>query len=114
VTRAFATSAQRLASSAATYIKAVSWATEPITTVAIVGDADSARDLLGAALRTYRPRTVVRRIDPAESGDVALPPELRAMVTAESPRAYVCAGTVCAAPVDEPDALVEILRTFHG
>jgi uncharacterized protein YyaL (SSP411 family) len=114
VTRAFATSARRLASSAATYIKAVSWATNPATTVVIVGAPDSAGELLRAALRTYRPRTVVRRIDPDENDDMTLPPELRAMITADSPRAYVCAGNVCAAPVDDPGALVHILRTFHG
>jgi uncharacterized protein YyaL (SSP411 family) len=34
------------------------------------------------------------------------------MVTAEAPRAYVCAGRVCAAPTAEPAALERLLRSF--
>lgn len=114
VTRAFATSAQRLASSAATYIRAVSWATGPVTTILIVGSATSAADLLSASLATYRPRTVVRRIDPDDADRTTMPDELRGMITAATPRAYVCAGTVCVPPADTAEALARTLRDFRG
>ena len=66
------------------------------------------------ALGTYRPRTVLRRFAPDAVPAETLPPALAAMVSAEAPRAYVCAGQTCAAPVSEPDALAELLRTFKG
>ncbi len=106
---AFAGSARRLAAGAATYFRAVDWATRPLTTVLVVGeDADPRQDsLLTAALRTYRPRTVVRRLRVAAEAPASLEPELRAMLTGEAPRAYVCEGRVCRAPV----ATAEELRT---
>ncbi len=64
------------------------------------------------ALMTYRPDKVISlHLD----GDTAipLPPAVRAMVTASTePRAYVCAGTACAAPTSDPEALKETLTTF--
>jgi uncharacterized protein YyaL (SSP411 family) len=38
---------------------------------------------------------------------------VRAMVNAEFPRAYVCAGRTCALPVCSAADLVEMLRTFR-
>ena len=61
-----------------------------------------------------RPRVVVRRLDPAALDPSTLPAELAAMVTTEAPRAYLCAGHTCAAPVNEPDALRDLLRTFRA
>jgi len=115
VLRSFAGSAARLLASAATWMKALAWAVLPVTTVTVVDDAP-ARDsaLLAAALRTYRPRTVVRLIRPAAAQDAWLPPEVRAMVDGAHPRAYICAGRTCAAPVQEAGALGELLRTFRG
>ena len=115
VLQAFAGSARRIATAMATYIRAVDWATAPVTTVVVVGAPGDgeAEALLRAALRTYRPRTVVRRLDPGDRAAVGeLPEALRAMVTGEARRAYVCVGQSCAPPVDRPEALVELLREF--
>ncbi|HEX7117528.1 MAG TPA: thioredoxin domain-containing protein [Longimicrobiales bacterium] len=114
--RAFAGSAAQIPTAVATYVRAVGWATAPVTTVVVVGaDGDDVADaLLRTALATYRPRTVVRRFAPAAVATEELPPALAAMVTGAAPRAYVCAGRTCAAPVAEPAALAETLRTFRG
>jgi uncharacterized protein YyaL (SSP411 family) len=100
----------------ATYLQAVDWATAPVTTIVVVGERreEAAAALLAAALSTYRPRTVVRHFAPdAISGEV-LPPPLRAMVTGEAPRAYLCAGASCAAPVSRAEELTELMRTFQS
>ena len=112
ILRAFAGSAPQLGSAAATYVKAVAWAVHPVTTVVVVEPDDGA--LLAAALRAPRPRTVVRRIEPGGVASVTLPPELAAMVTAEAPRAYVCAGHTCARPDSTAEALTATLRSFRG
>ena len=112
ILRAFGGTAAQLGSSAATYIKAVSWATLPVTTVVIVDTEESV--LLRTALRSPRPRTVVRRFAPGSVSRGSLPPEIAAMLTGDAPRAYVCAGRTCAAPVSDADALAALLRDFHG
>jgi uncharacterized protein YyaL (SSP411 family) len=94
-------------------MRALAWHALPVTTVVIVGDAaGDARELVDTALRAYRPRTVVRCLDPATVRAASLPDELRAMVTSEAPRAYLCAGRTCAAPTSEAAELRERLRTF--
>ena len=40
--------------------------------------------------------------------------ELAAMITGEAPRAYLCAGRTCAAPVADADALEQLVREFRG
>jgi uncharacterized protein YyaL (SSP411 family) len=112
IVRAFAGSANKLGSGAATYMKAVSWLTRPVTTVVIVDDEGS--ELFARALRSPRPRTVVRRFTPGAVDVSALPAEIAAMVTAAAPRAYVCAGRTCAAPVSDAAALASLLRDFTG
>jgi uncharacterized protein YyaL (SSP411 family) len=112
IVRAFAGSAAQLGSGAATYVKAVAWLTRPVTTVVVV--EESGGDLLAAALCAPRPRTIIPRFDPGSVDVAALPPELTAMVTAAAPRAYVCAGRTCAAPVSGAAALAELLHTFTG
>lgn len=111
ILRAFAGAVGRFASSAATYVKALAWAVRPVTTVVVVEEADG--PLLSVALRTYRPRTVVRRLAPGTPGD-GVPEEVRAMLTRDAPRAYVCAGRTCAAPVGETGDLERLLREFRG
>ena len=113
---AFAGSATQIPTALATYVRAVDWATSPVTTVVVVGaEGDAAADaLFRTALGTYRPRTVLRRFAPDAVPAETLPPALAAMVSAEAPRAYVCAGQTCAAPVSEPDALADLLRNFKG
>ncbi|MHB1169823.1 MAG: hypothetical protein ACYC28_11155, partial [Longimicrobiales bacterium] len=115
VLRAFAGAAQRLGGSASTYARALSWTLLPVTTVVIVDDGDAeGHALFSAALRSTRARTVIRRIRPGTLEPAALPPELGAMVTGDVPRAYVCAGRTCAAPVSEPAALTDVLHTLRG
>lgn len=115
VLRAFAGSAPRLVSAAATWVKALAWATRPVTTVVVV-DAGPARDsaLFRAAIEEYRPRTVVRYFSPGAVEPATLPRELRAMIGADAPHAYLCAGTVCAAPVADADALRRLVRGPRG
>lgn len=113
ILNAFAGSAAQIGSAAATYMKAVAWAEMPVTTVVIV-ESENDGPLLREALRTYRPRTVIRRYAPGTADTSALPPELAAMVTADAPRAYVCAGNTCAAPTREPAGLRETLLTLRG
>ncbi len=115
VLRAFAGTAQRLGSSAATYARALAWVLLPVTTIVVVDDGSAGADaLFDAARRTYRPRTVLRRVRAGAVDAATLPAELRAMVGADAPRAYVCAGRTCAAPVTAPDALVDVLKTLRG
>lgn len=112
--RAFAGTAQAIPTAVAAYLRAVDWATSPVVTLVVVGDdGDPTADaLLHTALTTYRPRTVVRRFEPGKIADDELAPELRAMIGGASPRAYLCVGQTCAAPVSEPEALVELIRSF--
>jgi uncharacterized protein YyaL (SSP411 family) len=116
ILRAFAGVPSRLLASAATYAKAVTWAVRPVTTVVVVDRAEwpAESDLFRTALRTYRPRTVIRLLSPADVEEASLPDALRAMVHSAHPRAYVCAGHTCAAPVDTVEALASLLRSFRG
>jgi uncharacterized protein YyaL (SSP411 family) len=111
ILRAFAASVPRFAGSAATYVKAVAWAVQPVTTVVVVEGLDG--PLLPTALQTYRPRTVVRRLSPA-APTAGVPPEIQAMLTGDAPRAYVCAGHVCAPPVATAAGLAGLLADFRG
>jgi uncharacterized protein YyaL (SSP411 family) len=111
-------SAPRFAPNAGTYFRAVRWAVGPVTTVAVVEEGRDGRDgrgpLLEAALRAYRPATVVRHFRPGAVEPERVPDAIRAMITGDAPRAYVCAGTACAAPVSTPRELAETLATFAG
>ncbi len=116
----FAGSAPRMATSCATYFRAVDWATSPVTTCVVVGDRGDARSeaLLAAALRSYRPRTVVRFFEPGAVPAEELPPEVAAMLGRAKARAkakakaaaYVCVGTSCRQPITKAEELAEALR----
>jgi len=94
-----------------TLLRGVDWAVMPPTHVVIVGDRDERTDALHrTALTVYRPRKVVRRLAP-DAPAIGLPAPMAAMLDGTSPRAYVCAGTQCAAPLAEPDQLA---TTLHG
>ena len=100
----------RFGSAAGTYLKALAWAVRDPVQVVVVGSGEIGRELLAVALRAHVPRLTVRWI---EAGDVAaadLPAPLRAMVDATVPRAYVCVGRSCHAPVGEPAALARLLH----
>ncbi|HEV8339880.1 MAG TPA: thioredoxin domain-containing protein [bacterium] len=84
-------------------------------------DDGLARRLHTTALATFRPGKIVA-VYPhdgvADSHRAAatppLPESVRAMAaSAGGTRAYVCAGTACAPPTTEPDALAELIRTFN-
>ena len=76
---------------------------EPLHIV-IVGDIEDPRrqDLLQAAWRAYAPSKTVEARPPEDAGEYPADPE-------GAPRAYVCVGTNCLAPVTEPNALRESL-----
>lgn len=65
-----------------------------------------------AARAAFRPRKVLTRLAPDATSRNRLPPVLQAMLDGAAPRAYVCAGTQCAAPMTAPDALTRTLATF--
>jgi len=77
----------------ATLLRAVDWATNPVTRIEVQGPPGDgpACAMHLVALQTYRPRrVVVRRI-------------------AETPAATVCVGTTCSLPVTTAEALRELL-----
>jgi len=96
---AFAGSAERLGSGAATFVRAAGWVVRDPCQVVIVGRAEEGRELLETALRCYRPRLTVRWLDAGNVRRARLPSHLAAMIDATSPRAYVCIGRSCLAPV---------------
>ena len=109
---AVAGAAESLAIFGAALIRAIDWAVMPVTHVVIVGGTDEASTALAlTARRVYRPRKVLTRLAPGAPA-AHLPEHLRAMVDRSAPRAYVCAGLQCAAPVDHPMALAHTLATF--
>jgi len=106
---AFAGSAAALGSAAATYLRALSWATRDPLQVVVVGHAEVGRDLLAAALATYRPRLTVRWRDLAEPDGEGLAQPLATVVDASYPRAYVCSGFQCFPPVTDVAGLHALL-----
>ena len=110
--RVYAGSAPRFAPNAATYFQALRWVAGPVTTVVVVEEADG--PVLRAALESYRPATVVARREPGDPDIATLPDAVRAMLTGDSPRAYVCVGTSCAPPVSSPEELRALLGSFAG
>jgi uncharacterized protein YyaL (SSP411 family) len=90
---AFAGGAADLSLYGATLLRAIDWATAPLTRIEVSGPAGPgpACSMHLLALQTYRPRrVVVRRI-------------------AAEPRAVVCVGTACSLPVATPEALAGLL-----
>lgn len=109
---ALAGAAEQLAIFGAALIRAIDWAVMPVTHVVIVGGADEGTVALGlTARRVYRPRKVITRLAPGAPTE-HLPEHLHAMVGGSAPRAYVCSGLQCAAPVETAEALAHTLTTF--
>jgi uncharacterized protein YyaL (SSP411 family) len=109
---ALAGAAEQLAIFGAALIRAIDWAVMPATHIAIVGaDDERTAALVLEARRAYRPRKVITRLAPGAPTD-HLPEHLRAMVDGAAPRAYVCAGTQCTAPVETAAELANTLATL--
>jgi len=93
----------------ATLIRAADWALSPATHVVVVAAADHCGQALRRAARVaYRPRKVVTLLAPGAPGD-DLPAPVRAMLDGQAPRAYVCVGSACRAPVANPAALLDLM-----
>lgn len=121
--RAFAGGLARYGLYASTFFLAVEDVIREPAHVVIVAPgpgADGTDDGLAArlhstALTTFRPGKIVALYP--QNGAAATPPlpeSVRAMAAASGgTRAYVCAGTACAPPTTDPDALAELIRTFN-
>jgi uncharacterized protein YyaL (SSP411 family) len=87
---------------AAGYARHMDLLLNPPAEVNIVGDPSSVPDLLRAALWLDSPARVVQILDPTLDRErleaLSLPPQ-------PAPAAYACAGTMCSAPVTEPNDL---------
>ncbi|MFQ5664002.1 MAG: thioredoxin domain-containing protein [Terriglobia bacterium] len=115
---AFAGSAPRLGSFAASYARAANYHLSPPLRVIVVGEKRDARTqaLWRAGLETYRPLKMVLLYDLAEKNPPPVPPELRKQVEslsrAEGPQTLVCAGARCAPPTTDQARLRELIRGF--
>jgi len=109
--------AARLGLHASTYYLALDEFLTGLMHVVIVGDGAQAEALHEAALRTFYPGKVVTppiRLSLLGGPGLPIPEVLREMVAAASgPRGYVCVGSICAPPADTPEALREVIQTFH-
>jgi uncharacterized protein YyaL (SSP411 family) len=120
--RAFAPSLAPHALFASTLMLALEDALHEPAHVTIVGAPSDPRTsaLHAAALRTYRPDKIISLHPPQDGSgpaggaeEIPLPDSVRAMVTAaDVPMAYVCAGSACARPTGDPEALAQTIATF--
>ena len=81
---------------------------QPHVFVILRGETDQIDAWRRETQRVWRPRVSVLALP---SGDADLPPALREKAPRGAATAYVCRGSVCAAPVDR---LPELLRTLTG
>lgn len=116
--RAFAGSAPRLGTFAATFARAVDHHLTSPLRVVVVGRKQEPRtqELWRAALSTYRPHKIVFLYNPGEKGFGPLPSDLNLGLESRrgQPRSYsfVCAGTECTRPTAEREKLAELIRSF--
>ena len=83
-----------------TYMRALQRYLAPETTVKIVGSLEQTADLREASRRLPTPFTSIRTLDEHSATRAGLP-------IAPQPTAYVCVGTLCAAPVQSATQLRE-------
>jgi uncharacterized protein YyaL (SSP411 family) len=83
----------------------------PPEIVVLRGEARTIEGWRLALARCYAPHRLVLAI-PADTAD--LPPALADKTPRAFPVAYICRGTVCSAPLDSLDALVEHLHEDHA
>ena len=96
---------------AAGYARQVDTLVNPPAEVNIVGDPSSAVELHGAALWVNVPSRIVQVLDPVHDAERL---EALSLPAQPAPAAYACAGTMCSAPVTEPDALAEAVREMQA
>jgi len=90
-------------------------ASEVVVAVAGTSSDPRTRELLEIAERTYRPFKVVIAVNPSSpvgSLPPAACPYFAATAAQKGSRAFVCAGTVCATPTDQPSKLAKTIRTL--
>ncbi len=88
------------------------WAHGPTAHVVVVArDDEPGRALRRAARVGFRPRKVVTLLDPDATTSATVPEAVRAMLDGANPRAYVCVGPECRAPVTSSEELLEALNT---
>lgn len=100
---------------AAAYFHALDVFLNPPPHIVVIGDKNNSRtiELREAALRTYRPNTVVQFYDPKVSSAAKLPSVVASMIaSADQPVAYVCTSFVCAPPAYDAATLAKTLKSF--
>jgi len=95
---------------AAGYARQVDTLLNPPAEVNIVGSAALAAELHRAALALDVPSRVVQVLDPARD---AARLEALSLPAEPAPAAYACFGTMCSAPVTQPEALAETVRQMQ-
>ena len=91
---------------ASDYAKAVDLLLNPGAEVKIVAEPGDVGGLHAAALALLVPERLVRVLDASDAGML----EAEALPAQPSPAAYVCYGTLCSAPVSNPDDLPEVVE----
>ncbi len=115
---AFAGSAARLGTFAATYGRAVDFHLSPPVRVVVVGDREEAgtQALWRQALASYRPHKSVLLHEPGGKPALPLPAGLTAEIgeppAGGPPRSFVCVGGECAGPTSDPARQAELIRTL--
>jgi uncharacterized protein YyaL (SSP411 family) len=95
---------------AAGYARQVDTLLNPPAEINIVGDVASASGLHRVALWLDAPARVVQVLDPGRDRERL---EVFSLPAEPSPAAYACFGTMCSAPVREPDGLMETVRQMQ-
>lgn len=106
----FAGHQQALGMFAAGYAEAVDRLLHPGPDIVVVGVGPGADMLRAAALRLREPGRSAQTLDPTRDADLL---ERASLPPARSPAAYVCFGRTCSAPVREPEALQEAVRSLR-
>jgi len=108
---AFAGTQSQMGHFAAGYAKQVDLLLHPPAEVNIVGDGERVEALHQTALLLDVPARVVQVLNPGSDAArltaLSLPPE-------PAPAAYVCVGTMCSAPVTDPDQLLQAVHQMRS
>ena len=116
IVEAFAARAPSLGLYASTWLLAADWLLNPVAHLVVTGPVDdaTATELHRLALAAALPRRVVRRLVPGQSPE-GLPPELRSLLDrGDQPRGYLCIGTRCLAPAEDPAVWRETIGQALG